>query len=109
MPDPAGSVVRIGEPGQPCFQLRPGEEGLSVFDPEAVQPPLEEDEILRQFRPGSVMVVRSMAALGAAGLEVVPVPGAEMLPPRLRQAHREIRPGAGTTRKQFKQALKSLE
>jgi|1186.fasta_scaffold337438_2 hypothetical protein len=109
MPDPTGSVVRVGEPGQPCFQIRPGEEGLSVFDPDAIQPPLEEDEILQSFRPSSIVVVRSVIAVQAAGLDIEPVPGAEALPPRLQQAHREIRPRAGMTRKQFKQALKGLE
>jgi hypothetical protein len=46
-------AVRVTEPGRPAFQLRKGEEGLSVFDPAAVQPPLTESEILDAFRLGS--------------------------------------------------------
>lgn len=45
-------VVRVATPGQPAFQLRKGEQGISVFDPAAVDPPLTEDEILAAFRPG---------------------------------------------------------
>lgn len=52
-------VVRVDEPGRPSFQLRRGEEGLSVFDPDSVHPPLTEAEILEAFRPGNVVVVRS--------------------------------------------------
>ncbi len=101
-------MVRVGDAGQPAFQLRKGEEGISVFVPDSVQPPLTEEEILESFRPGSVSVTRNPEEIQAKGLEVVPVPGAEHLPQRLRDAHAEIRPGLGMTRKEFKQALTEL-
>ncbi len=102
-------VVRVVEPGKPAFQLRKGEEGLSVFDLEAVEPPLIEAEILDSFRVGSQTIVRTISEIEQKGLQVVPIPGAEPLPERLRQAHAEIRPGPGMTRGQFKQILKELE
>jgi hypothetical protein len=102
-------VVRVAEPGRPAFQLRKGEEGLSLFDPDLVDPPLTESEILEVFRSRSVLVVRSTTEVEARGLQVVPIPGTESLPPRMREAHVEIRPGAGMTRVEFKQALKELE
>jgi hypothetical protein len=102
-------LVRVGEPGQPSFQLRKGEEGISVFDPAAVDPPLSEQEILDSFRPGGQLIVREVPMIEAKGLRVVRVEGAAVLPERLRQAHREIQPRAGMTRSQFKSALKELE
>ena len=102
-------VVRVGEPGRPAFQLRKGEEGLSVFDLPAVNPPLTEVEILGSFRPGSQAIARSVDEIEAKGLIVVPLLGAEPLPQRLQQAHVEIRPGPGMSRAQFKQALQELE
>jgi hypothetical protein len=102
-------VIRVAEPGRPAFQLRKGEEGLSVFLFHAVVPPLEESEVLGAFRPGSVAIVRSMAEIEAKGLAVVSIPGTEPLPARLQQAHGEIRPGPEMSRPQFKAALKELE
>jgi hypothetical protein len=102
-------LARVGEPGLPFFRLRPGEEGVSVFDMESVEPPLTEDEILAGFRPGSSLVIRSGEVVVTAGLQVVGTPGAESLPTRLKVAHSEIRPGPGMTRRQFKDALRSLE
>ena len=102
-------VVRIAEPGRPAFQLRKGEEGVSVFDLDGVQPPLTANEILDRFRSGSVPVSRSLAEIEAKGLHVVSVLGAETLPPRLREAHCEIRPGPGMNRVEFKKALMELE
>ena len=101
--------ARVGEPGQPYFRLRPGEDGISVFDLEFVDPPLTDDEILAGFRPGSSLVIRSKEAISSAGLQVVPAPGADALTARLQLAHAEIRPGPGMTRRQFKDALRSLE
>jgi hypothetical protein len=101
--------ARIGQPGAPFFQLRSGEEGISVFDAEAVDPPLSDEEILAAFRAGSTIVIRSKETIIAAGLEVIAIAGADVLPIRLQQAHAEIRPGRGMTRKQFKDALRSLE
>jgi hypothetical protein len=102
-------VVRVATPGSPAFQLRKGEEGLSVFDPAGVDPPLTETEILDSFREGSVLVVRSVEAVFAAGLRIELVEGAGNLPDRLRKAHREMRSGPGMSRPAFKQALKGLE
>lgn len=102
-------VVRVGDAERPAFQLRKGEEGISVFVPDAVQPPLTEEEILESFRPGSVVVTRNPQEIQIKGLEIIPVPGAEQLSQRLRDAHAEIRPGPGMTRKEFKQALTELE
>jgi hypothetical protein len=102
-------LIRVTEPGKPAFQLRKGEEGISVFDTGAVDPPLTEAEILRSFRPGSLAVVRTREEVQAKGLLVVPIPGAGPLPLRLGAAHGEIRPGPGMSRAHFQQALKELE
>jgi hypothetical protein len=102
-------LIRVSEPGRPAFQLRRGEEGLSVFILDAVDPPLNELEVLGAFRPGSMAVVRTLAEIESKGLDIVSIPGTEPLPARLRQAHGEIRPGPGMSRPQFKAALKELE
>jgi hypothetical protein len=102
-------VVRVGTPGHPAFQLRKGEVGLSVFDPSAVDPPLGSEEILESFREGSVLITRPIAFIEELGLLLESIPGAESLPDRLRFAHREIHPGPGMTRNQFKVSLKELE
>jgi hypothetical protein len=102
-------VVRVTEPGRAAFQLRKGEEGLSLIDLGAVHPPLTESEILDAFRPGSVLVAKEVAEIEARGLQVVSILGAEALPPRLREAHVEIRAGSAMTRAEFKQALRELE
>ncbi len=103
------SIIRVALPGQPAFQLRKGEEGISVFDPEVVDPPLTDEEILQSFRPGSLPIRRSIADIERKGLQVVPIEGAAILSDRLRQAHRELRPGTGMTRDQFKKTLRELE
>lgn len=109
-PEPSPrSIARIAIPGYPAFQLRKGEEGISVFDMAAVDPVLTTDEILANFRHGSQLILRSIMDILAKGLYVAVIEGAESLPERLRQAHREIRPGAGMTREQFKKALRELE
>jgi hypothetical protein len=102
-------LIRVTEPGRLGFQLRKGEEGISVFDTEAVEPPLTDSEILDSFRPGSQAVARSASEIEGKGLRIAPIPGTSPLPPRLCEAHAEIRPGPGMTRAQFKQALKELE
>ena len=99
----------MAEPGRTAFQLRKGEEGLSVFDLDALTPPLTEAEILDSFRHGSICVTRSRTEIEEKGLVVRSIPGVGTLPPHLREAHAEIRPGPGLTRPQFKQALKELE
>jgi hypothetical protein len=102
-------IIRVTEPGRPAFQLRKGEEGLSVFDSEAVDPPLTEAEVVASFRAGSLAVVRSREDVASKGLRLVPVEGMASLPLRLREAHAEIRPGETMLRPQFKQALRELE
>jgi hypothetical protein len=109
-PEPSPqSIVRVAVPGQPAFQLRKGEEGISVFDLAATDPVLTAEEVLASFRPGSQLIVRSIMDIEAKGLCLVVIGGAETLPERLRKAHREIRPGVGVTREQFKRALRELE
>src|SRR4051794_28342551 len=102
-------LLRVMEPGRPAFQLRKGEEGVSIFDTDAIVPPLDEAEVLAGFRAGSAIVTLSATGIEAKGLRVIPVPGADPLPPRLRAAHAEIRPGLEMSRRQFKQALQELE
>ena len=102
-------VIRVAESGRPAFQLRKGEEGLSVFRLDSVDPPLDEAEVLGSFRPGSFAVIRSIAEIEAKGLIVAFVLGSDSLPARLRSSHAEIRPGLEMTRSEFKQALKELE
>ena len=102
-------LIRVTEPGKPAFRLRKGEDGVSVFDPQRVEPPLTDAEIAEAFRFGSETVTRSQADIEAKGLLVIPIPGAGTLPARLREAHAEIRPRPGMSREQFKQALKELE
>lgn len=102
-------VVRVGTPGQPAFQLRKGERGISVFGPDLVDPPLTEAEILEAFRPGSIVIYLPVARIADLKLELVQSPGADALPPRLQAAHAEIRPGPVMPRAAFKAALKDLE
>jgi hypothetical protein len=49
-------LLRVTEVGNPPFQLRKGEEGLSVFNPAAVDPPLTDQEVLEVFRSGSELL-----------------------------------------------------
>lgn len=101
-------VIRVTEAGRPGFQLRKGEEGLSVFDNEAVEPHLTDAEILDAFRTDSLLVFRSREEIEAKGLIIVPLLGAGSLPVRLRDAHAEIRRSQNMTRGQFKKALQEL-
>ena len=112
MPDLAEDIsiaLRVSAPGCVAFQLRSGEEGISVFVPTAVDPPLTEAEILENFRAGSYLIARPISAIEALGLRVEYMEGGAALPHRLSATHAEIRPGPGMTRKQFKVALKGLE
>ena len=68
-------ITRVAEPGKSAFQLRKGEEGISVFLPDSVQPPLAESEILASFRSGGVVLTRTLAEIEARGLQVVVVYG----------------------------------
>lgn len=101
-------LVRVTAPDRHPFQLRRGEEGISVFETEGVEPHLTTVEILAAFRPGSGWIELSPETVEAAGLEVATILGAGDLPERLQVAHREIRPSAGMTRSRFKALLKDL-
>src|SRR5689334_532237 len=101
-------LIRVAEPDKPAFNLRKGEEGLSVFDSMATDPPLTEVEILENFRTGSIAVALTHDELTAKGLLIEPILGGEILPQRLRESHAEIRPGPGMSRSEFKQKLKEL-
>jgi hypothetical protein len=102
-------LIRVTEEGQPASQLRKGEPALSVFDEEAVEPPLAENEVLGTFRAGSSIVRIDRSVVEGKGLLVVMVRGAENLPVRLQEAHAEIQPNPTMSRKDFKRKLKDLE
>jgi hypothetical protein len=99
------AVHRVFEDGKPKFQLRKGEEGLSVFDADR----LSEDEILPNFRPGSRLTTQQRPFIESFGLEIEETRGDLSLPEELQEDHWEIRPGHGMTRHAFKSALKMLE
>jgi len=101
--------VRVAAADGPVFRLRPGEAGISIFDTQAVDPPIQRDEILNEFRPGSVLIEVDHILVDRLNLQIIPVEGADTLPVRLRQAHAEIRPGEEMTRGEFKRQLKELE
>lgn len=103
MPEP--SVHRVYNAGKPRFQLRQGEEAISVFDAEKLTPA----DILPSFRPGSLIATHEISTIESFGLIVVHTPGDPKLPQLLRDNHWEIRPGDGMTRNQFKAALRALE
>jgi hypothetical protein len=99
------SIHRVVTPGKPQFQLRQGEEGLSVFDASKVGP----EDILPHFREGSKVVTKPIAMIESHGLTVKQTPGDPQLPQHLQDAHMDIRPGPDMTRNQFKQTIKKLE
>ena len=99
------SVHRVYNEGRPRFQLRQGEEAISVFDAEKVTPA----GILPNFRPGSLIATAEILTIESLGLIVVHTPGDPKLPQLLQDNHMDIRPGDGMTRKQFKAALRALE
>lgn len=102
-------VLRVASPVHPAFQLRKGEEGLSVFVPSAIEPPLTHEEVLEAFRPGSYILERSSEEIEKLGLLLVEMLGHESLPDRLRAAHYEITPSGDMDRRAFKAALGNLE
>ena len=104
-PGKPSAVHRVFEEGRPKFQLRKGEEGLSVFDADE----LPEDEILPNFRPASRLYTQQVLFIESFGLKVEKTPGDWNLPPRLQENHWEVRPADAMTRHQFKIALKKLE
>jgi RHS repeat-associated protein len=104
-PGETDAFHRVYEAEKPAFQLRKGEEGLSVFDAEKVTPA----DVLPSFREGSLVTTQQRQLIESFGLKVEKTLGDESLPQLLRENHFEIGPGDGMTRNQFKQALKSLE
>lgn len=101
-------VFRVYTPGQPAFRLRPGEEGLSVLDPNLVDPPLTEAEVLEGFRPESRVWSIPVGSIEARRLVLIRRPGASVLPLRLRASYMEIGAGPDMSRKRFKGMLKEL-
>ena len=99
------SVHRVYQPGKPRFQLRQGEEGISLFDAGKVTT----GDILPNFRAGSLVTTVEVAAIESFGLRVVESPGDPSLPDLLQNNHLDILPGDGMARNQFKTALKALE
>jgi hypothetical protein len=99
------SVHRVYNAGKPRFQLRQGEEAISVFDAEKLTPA----DILPSFRPGSLIATQAISTIESFGLIVVHTPGDPKLPKLLQDNHMDIRPGDGMTRNQFKAAPKALE
>jgi hypothetical protein len=99
------AVHRVFEEGKPKFQLRKGEEVLSVFDADS----LLVHEILASFRPGSRLITPPSRVIESFGLKIEKTRGDENLPQSLQENHWEIRPGDTMTRKQFKVALNALE
>jgi hypothetical protein len=85
-------VMRVVTPGKPKFQLKRGEPGISVFDFDAVAPPLDEAEVLHYLRLGSQAVYRTVAEIEARGMQLVATPGDPRFPQRLQLAHAEILP-----------------
>ena len=104
-PGNPSAVHRVFEEGKPKFQLRKGEEGLSVFDADM----LLDDEILANFRPGSRLTTQPLRFIESFGLKIKKTRGDGNLPQSLQENHWEIRPGDAMTRNQFKDALNSLE
>ena len=99
------SVYRVYHAGKPQFQLRQGEEAISVFDAEKLTPA----DILPSFRPGSLVATQEISTIESFGLIVVHTPGDPKLPQLLQDNHLDICPGDGMTRNQFKAALRALE
>jgi len=102
-------VVRVAETDIPAFRLRKGEGGVSVFVPDAVDPPLSETEILDCFRAGSHLEIRTVDQIEASGCQVEAIVGDEELPLRMRLAHAEICPAGDMNRREFKRMLRELE
>ena len=73
------AVHRVFEEGKPKFQLRKGEEGLSVFDADL----LLEGEVLANFRPGSRATTLPLRTIGSFRLRIEKTPGDERLPKNL--------------------------
>jgi hypothetical protein len=99
------AVHRVYDERKPKFQLRKGEEGLSVFNADK----LLEADILPNFRPGSRLTTHQSQLIESFGLKIEKTSGDSSLPQKLQENHWEIRPGDGMTRNQFKVALKILE
>lgn len=98
-------VKRVYEIGKPRYQLRQGEEGLSIFDAK-----ISDVTILAKFRAGAKIDLKSVNEIESKGLKVVQTHGdCEYLQDDdLEDNHWEIQPESGMTRSQFKAVLKAL-
>lgn len=98
-------VKRVYESGKPKYQLRQGEEGLSIFDAK-----IPDVAILAKFRASADIDTKSVDEIESKGLTVVQTHGdCEYLQnDELEDNHWEIRPEPEMTRSQFKAALKTL-
>lgn len=98
-------VKRVYENGKPQYQLRHGEEGLSIFDAQ-----ISDVSILVKFRAGAKIDLKSVNEIESKGLKVVQTHGdcEHLQDDELEDNHWEIRPQPGMTRSQFKAVLKTL-
>lgn len=103
-----GDLSRVATPGKKAFELRQGENGISVFHQKGLDPHISDAELLEEFREDSRIVKISYKDLIRMGFTVEWVEGDEALPQRLREAHYEIRPGEGMNRNAFKKKIKEL-
>jgi len=98
-------VKRVYVNGYPQYQLRQGEEGLSIFDAK-----ISDADILGKFRSGSMIEIKRTDEIESKGLIVLQTHGdcAHFQNDELEDNHCEIRPGPGMNRSQFKVTLKTL-
>lgn len=98
-------VSRVVEEGQPKYQLKSGEEGLSVFAG------MSDTAILgaAAWREGSSVETKKVSDIEAAELTLVQTHGdCDFLNEDGQDKHWEIRMAEGDTRNEFKAKLKSL-
>lgn len=99
------TVSRVVEEGQPKYQLKSGEEGLSVFANMSDQEVMDS----ANWRDGSSIDKKSVADLEDKGLTVEQTHGdCDFLDDKGQDNHFEIRPGQGMTRNEFKKIIKEL-
>lgn|GEM_PF-2755703 len=96
---------RVYENGHPKYQLRQGEEGLSIFDAK-----ISDADILGKFRTGNKIEMKSIDEIESKDLRVLQTHGdcVHFQNDELEDNHWEIRPGPDMNRSQFKVVLKTL-
>jgi hypothetical protein len=99
------TVKRVYQNGKPKYQLRQGEQGLSIFDAQ-----ISDADIRAKFKPGSKTDTKSVDEIEKKGFSMVQTHGDcdHLQNDVLEDNHWEIRPAPGMTRKQLKVALKTL-